>query len=67
MSQSAWESAFDARAFVMFADAGVGDAARPELAAAARPDYHALRGGLIEMRVELDKCRAAVRELTSEQ
>lgn len=27
MSQAAWESAFDARAFAMFADAGVGDSA----------------------------------------
>lgn len=46
------------------ADAGVGDGARPELAAAARQDYHALRSGLIEMRADLELCRAAVRELT---
>jgi len=47
------------------ADASVGDGARPELAAAARPTYHALRSGLSKMQNELDLCRAAVRELTA--
>lgn len=46
------------------ADAGLGNGARPELAAAARPDYHALRTGLSKMQGDLEMCRAAVRELT---
>lgn len=45
-------------------DAGLGNGTRPELAAAARQDYHALRAGLIKTRADLDLCRASVRELT---
>lgn len=39
------------------AGAGVGDAGAPELAADARPTYHALRDGIVQQREQLIACR----------
>ncbi len=39
------------------AGAGLGDAARPELSPDARPDYHALREGLIAKERQLGACQ----------
>lgn len=46
-------------------DPGVGGGTRPELTAAARQDYLALRSGVVKVQQELELCRAAVRELTA--